>query len=128
MWKFCKYRCNIHRLPIETGVVDISRNEMCHLCDSNDIVDEFHYLMMCIFFNNKRKKKTFSYYCQTNANILKINQLISSHNIVVLEKLCKFIKVIIVNVSQPGLERYFVSAHVLYNLCICCIYLLCIYA
>jgi hypothetical protein len=48
MWKFCKYRCNIHRLPIGTGVVDISRNEMCHLCDSNDIVDKFHYLMMCI--------------------------------------------------------------------------------
>ena len=63
-----------------------------------------------------------------NANILKFNQLFSSHNIVVLEKLCKFIKVIIVNVSQPGLERYFVSAHVLYNLCICCIYLLCNYA
>ena len=80
MCVFCKYRCNIHRLPVETGVVDIFRNEMCHLCDSNVIVDEFHYLMMCIFFNNEREKNTFSYYCQTNANILKINQLFSSHN------------------------------------------------
>ena len=37
-----------------------------------------------------------------NANILKFNQLFSSHNIVVLEKLCKFIKVITVKVSPPG--------------------------
>ena len=34
-----------------------------------------------------------------NTNILKFNQLFSSHNIVVLEKLCKFIKVITVKVS-----------------------------
>jgi len=49
------------------------------------------------------KEKTYlPYYCQTNPNILKCNQLFSSHNSVMLETLCNFIKVITVNVSPPG--------------------------
>jgi hypothetical protein len=102
MYVFCRYRCSSHWFPVETGRwYNISRHDrLCHLCDSNDIGDEFHYVMTCSFFNNERKYY-LPYYCQKkkNANILKFNQLFSSHNIVVLEKLCKFIKVITVKVS-----------------------------
>jgi hypothetical protein len=35
-------------------------------------------------------------------NILKFNKLFSSHTIVVLKKVCTFIKVITVKVSPPG--------------------------
>jgi len=103
IYVFSKYRCSSHRLPVETGRwYNISRNDrLCHLCDSNDIGDEFHYVMTCSFFDNERKYY-LPYYCQKNANILKFNQLFSSHNIVILAKLCKFIKVITVKVSPPG--------------------------
>ena len=56
----------------------------------------------CITYFDNERKYYLPYYCQKNANILKFNQLFSSHNIVVLEKLCKFIKVITVKVSPPG--------------------------
>jgi hypothetical protein len=52
-------------------------------------------------------KTMFVYYCKMNANILKFNQLLSSRNILVLEKLCKFIKVIAVKGSRPGLGNTF---------------------
>ena len=59
----------------ETGRwYNISRNDrLCHLCDSIDIGDEFHYVMTCSFFENERKYY-LPYYCQKNANILKFNQ------------------------------------------------------
>jgi hypothetical protein len=51
------------------------------LSDLNDIGDEFHYVMTCSFFNNERTKY-LPYYCQMNANILRLSELFSSHNIV----------------------------------------------
>jgi hypothetical protein len=56
------------------------------------------------------------------------NVFISLINCFHFRTLCKFIKVITVKESLPGEDRYYVSAHVLYNLCICCIYHLYEYA
>lgn len=47
---------------------------LCHFYDSNNIGEELHYVMKCSFFNNEGKKY-LPYYCQTNANILKLNEL-----------------------------------------------------
>ena len=46
MLNFCKFRCGGHRLPVETGRWhNASRaDRVCHLCDSSDIGDGFHYL------------------------------------------------------------------------------------
>jgi hypothetical protein len=45
-----------HRLPIECGRwKHLEReNRKCNLCNS-DIGDEFHYILMCPFFENERK-------------------------------------------------------------------------
>ena len=55
---FCSFRCLNHKLPIVTGRYShIPRSErLCTYCSSNDIGDEFHYLFLCPFFENKRKQ------------------------------------------------------------------------
>jgi len=42
------------------GIIDLVmiHYRLCHLCDSNDIGDEFHYIMACSFFNNDSKIKS----------------------------------------------------------------------
>jgi hypothetical protein len=91
MFNFCKFRCGGHRLPVETGRLhNVSRADgSCRLCDSVDIVDEFHYIMSYNYL--KEREKYLPSYCCNNVNTFKFNELFSSCNIVVLEKLCKFI-------------------------------------
>ena len=107
IYVFCKFRCSSHRLPVQTGRwYTMSRNNMlCHFCGSNNIGDEFHYVMTCSFFNNEGQKY-LSCYCQTNANILKFNyfKLI----ILLYQKIqCTFIKVITMKISPLGYKFCF---------------------
>jgi hypothetical protein len=56
--------------------------------------------MTLTFTTNKQSildKYLLSYYCN-NVNTFKFNELFSSCNVIVLEKLCKFIKIINMNV------------------------------
>ena len=103
MFILCKFRSGSHRLPVESGRWQhVPRDKrLCHLCDSSDIGDEFHYIMICSFFNNERKKFLPEYY-QKNNNVFKFNALFSTQNIIILEKLCKFIKTILLKVAPPG--------------------------
>ena len=103
IYTLCKYRCGSHHLPIESGRWHgLPREDrICCLCDSNDIGDEYHYIMNCGSFMFERKK-FLPTYCWSNPNIYKFDQLFNSCNIVILEKLCKFIKVINVKVSPPS--------------------------
>jgi hypothetical protein len=57
MFNFCKFRCDGHRLPVETGRWhNVSRaDRLCHLCDFADIGDEFHYIMLCSYLKQKGK-------------------------------------------------------------------------
>ena len=50
-----KFRCRNHNLPIESGCrTNIPRNLIvCELC--NDLGDEFHFLFICLRFNEARK-------------------------------------------------------------------------
>jgi len=101
--KLCKFRCGNHRLPVETGRwQNVQRQErLCHLCESADIGDEFHYVMSCPFFK-KERYKYLPHYCCTNVNILKFKNVFTTVNIVLLEKLCRFINYISVEVCPPG--------------------------
>ena len=103
LYTFCKYRCGNHRLPVESGRWQhLQRNErLCPLCDSADIGDEYHYILSCRALNNERRKY-LPEYCISNPNVLKLEQIFRSANKIVLEKLCKFIKIIHVKVSPPG--------------------------
>ena len=64
--------------------------QICHLCDSADIGDEFHYIMSCNHLKQEREKYLPSYSC-SNFNTFKLYQLCFSCNVIVLEKLCTFI-------------------------------------
>ena len=101
-YNFCKFRCGGHRLPVETGRWhNVSRaDRSCRLCDSADIVDEFHYIMSCTYL--KEREKYLPIYCCNNVNTFKFNEIFSSCNIVVLEKLCKLINIINIKVPPPG--------------------------
>ena len=48
----CKFRTTNHILPIElVRWQNIERNNrICLLCDTNDIGDEFHYILQCRYF------------------------------------------------------------------------------
>jgi hypothetical protein len=57
MFNFRKFRCGGHRLSVETLIWhNVSRaDRLCHLCDSADIGDKFHYLMSCNYLKQERE-------------------------------------------------------------------------
>ena len=103
IYQLCKFRCGSHRLPVETGRwQNLSRSDrLCHLCDSSDIGDEYHYIMSCSALKEERKN-LLPHYCNVRPNTYKFCQLLNSSDIVVLEKLCRFIKIVNVKVTPPG--------------------------
>jgi hypothetical protein len=78
IFTFCRFRLNNHKLPVEYGRwKNIPRElRICNLCNTADLGDEFHYLLKCNYFSEKRKtcldKKYFK-----NCNILKFGTLIN---------------------------------------------------
>ncbi len=82
---------------------NIERNErLCHLCETGNIGDEFHYLLECSFFRDTRKQFLDKYYCN-HANIIKFSKLMNMKKRPKLRKLCQFIRFILNrNVCPPG--------------------------
>lgn len=90
-----KFRTANHKLPVEVGRwtnTDLSERK-CLLCQSNQIGDEFHYLLECSFFLNERKQFVEPYYFR-RPNILKYSQLLNITNESKLVRLSKFMKII----------------------------------
>ena len=58
-----------------------------------DIGDKFHYIMSCNYLKQEREKYLPSHCCN-NVNTFKFKEFFSSCNVIVLEKLCKFIKIV----------------------------------
>ena len=65
-------RLNNHKLPIEYGRWNNIPRELriCNLCNTADLGDEFHYLLKCDYFSEKRKTYIDKKYFK-NCNILK---------------------------------------------------------
>ena len=87
-----KFRTGNHFFPIETDRwLGIELNDRkCSLCDLNDIGDEIHYLLICPFFEDKRKALIKSYYYK-RPNILKFKELLTTQSVNQLHNLCRFI-------------------------------------
>ena len=102
IYTLCIFRCESHRLPVETGRwQNLSRSDrLCHPCDSTDIGGEYHYIMSCSALKQERKR-FLPDYCNIRLNTYKYSQLFKSTDTVVLEKLCRFIKIVNVKVSPP---------------------------
>ena len=65
------------------------------------IGDEFHFILECKSLENLRKNYLCKYYYQ-NPNIIKFNELMSTHKKKMLEKLCCFIVKIYDAVCTPN--------------------------
>lgn len=95
LYTMLKFRTSNHKLPVEVGRwnnTDIS-DRKCNLCQLNDTGDEFHYLLICPFFQNERKVYIKQYYYRS-PNIIKFRELLQIKSEVKLKRLSKFMKVI----------------------------------
>jgi hypothetical protein len=86
-----KYRLSSHRLEIEQGRFNnIPRNERkCKLC-LECIEDEYHFILVCPFYNDCRKQYLKKYYYK-HPSTFKLVQLLSTENITELCKLGKYL-------------------------------------
>ena len=84
-----------HRLPIETGIwtgIPV-KERLCNLCKI-DIGDEYHYIMICDYFKDLRKKLIRQYYIK-HPNTIKFFELMNNRKKKTIVNLCAFIKVIV---------------------------------
>jgi hypothetical protein len=95
-----KLRLGNHKLPIEKGRWENrSREErICSHCNQNELGDEYHYLFICPFFVDTRKKYIKSKYL-LRPNILKVYELFNSKSLPVLRNLSQFISIIFKTIS-----------------------------
>ena len=93
---FTKFRTGNHRFPVEVGRWEgIPLGERkCTLCDSNDIGDEFHYLINCNYFSTLRQRYIQKHYYE-RPNMLKYKELLTLTCTTKLIKLCTFINILL---------------------------------
>ena len=76
-----RLRLSSHQLKIKTGSYSLNRIERnlryCTLCNSNDIEDEFHFVIICSCYMNIRKHLIKSYYYK-RPNIVKFIELMKT--------------------------------------------------
>ena len=98
--RFLAFRTRNHRLPIEVGRwrgVPL-QERTCSYC-TNDVGDEFHFLLVCKHFKESRSKYIHRYFYR-NPNILKFEQLMSTTSKKKLKNLCLFIDIIMKTVNS----------------------------
>ncbi|MES9881062.1 MAG: reverse transcriptase domain-containing protein [Sedimenticola sp.] len=98
---FIKFRTRNHRLPVETGRWrKIALNDRkCNLC-KREVGDEYHYVLTCENLKQIRKQYIKPYY-YVNANTYKFDKLMNTKHYNSLQKLCKFIQIILFMFSPP---------------------------
>jgi len=92
---FCRLRMSCHPLRIQTGRFSnnrIAREERyCICCNSRDIEDEYHFIIICPCYTDIRKKYIKSYYLK-RPSVFKFLSLMRTCNKDVLIKLSVFVK------------------------------------
>lgn len=91
-----KIRTGNHRFPCERGRwqgIDLSERK-CLLCNSQEIGDEYHYLLICPFFIDERTKYIQRYF-RTNPNIIKFKELMNCQNLLQLKHLSYFARILV---------------------------------
>ena len=93
--KFLAFRTINHRVPVEVGRWSGQplQERKCTLC-TNDIGDEYHYLLTCNKFSNERHRFLKPYF-YVHPNVLKYNELMNSANVQTLKNLCIFVDILI---------------------------------
>ena len=88
-----RLRLSSHQLYIESGRYNNTpRNDRkCTLCTSNDLEDEYHFVICCSLYSNLRIKYLPKYY-YGKPSMFKFIELINSSNVKLLYKLSIFCK------------------------------------
>ena len=90
----CKFRCRNIKIPVVTlGYAHQNveyENRKCQICDTNEVGDEYHYILKCPIFQLQRSRYLNEFYTR-NPNREKLYLLFQNNNDIVLSKLAKFI-------------------------------------
>lgn len=89
---FARIRTTNNRLPIEKGRWEniVRSNRYCTLCNLNLLGDEYHYILECTYFTEKRKLYLPKYYLK-HVNVFKFQKLMSTKNTKQLVQLGRFV-------------------------------------
>jgi len=92
---FCRLRLSVHPLRIQTGRYGRNRidrdQRYCLFCNSQDIEDEYHFMLVCPFLDEIRKKYVPKYYYQ-RPSMFKFLEMLGIDNKTKLIKISLFIK------------------------------------
>lgn len=91
-----KLRTGNHRFPCERGrwqEIELGERK-CTLCNLQEVGDEFHYVLVCPFFKDERKRFIKKYYF-SKPNIVKFKELMNQTNEVQLKQLSNFAKILV---------------------------------
>ena len=88
----CRFRCSGHNLMTEKGRhLNIERSlRLCQFCNANVIEDEYHFLLVCPFYRDLRRKYFKNYYFSW-PNVHKFNLLMQTRSPTILKKLAKYL-------------------------------------
>ncbi len=92
---FCRLRLSVHPLRIQTGRYGRNRiardQRYCLFCNSHDIEDEYHFMLICPFLEEIRKKYVTKYYYQ-RPSMFKFLEMLGIDSKTKLIKISLFIK------------------------------------
>ena len=95
LYAMIRFRTANHKMTIETGRwndMDLP-DRKCQLCTKNDLGDEYHYLLRCIYFKNERRNYIDPYF-YTSPNVLKFKEVSQIADTEKLVRLGKFMRII----------------------------------
>ena len=87
-----RFRISAHSLAIETGRhQNIGKHERkCIFCNTNAIENEYHFLLVCPYYNDLRQKYFSRFYCRW-PTINKFTALMSKQSKYHLDHLSRFL-------------------------------------
>ena len=89
-----KLRLSSHKLQVEIGRYaqnNVSRNQrVCSLCNSGDIEDEYHFIIVCPVYTHFRSLYIKKYY-YTRPSVFKFIELMGSDSKLIMRNVAKFL-------------------------------------
>lgn len=89
-----RLRCSAHNLEIEVGRYHYNRtdrqNRLCKLCNMNMVENEYHFVLVCPFYNDLRRQYLPSHYCRWPSKNKFIN-LLKDCQTSIIKRVSKFV-------------------------------------
>jgi len=93
-----KFRCRSNNLPVVASRFhDVSPK--CSFCNKNEVGDEFHYVNVCPFFREERKK-FLGFYANKRANAISFDKIMNKKNLCSIKNLARFVQVVMKSCNE----------------------------